>query len=231
MSAVSAVISGALRIGVLNTSGAIQWPTVVSHTITSKGISIRFGSPVRATGLVARGPGAGAIADTTIVSGPEARLVLDGPLQDALDEGGWQYAGHIDGFIRYELSAAPRTVWIEGSGQGATAVRVSTTDQGGETDLVKSTHPVTVVRSEAYLPGWRVEATNLETGATADLETKAVGLVQAVDLPAGSFKIQWSYWAPGLTLGLLATAFGTLCVLAGLIAFGQSRRRKRRAPL
>ena len=35
--------------------GAIQWPTVVSHTITSKGISIRFGSPVRATGLVARG--------------------------------------------------------------------------------------------------------------------------------------------------------------------------------
>jgi hypothetical protein len=230
-SVASAVISGALRIGVVNTGGAIEWPTVVSHAITSKGISIRFGSPVRATGLVSSGPGAGEIADTTIVSGPETRLVLDGPLQDALDEGGWHYAGHIDGFVRYELSAAPRTVWIEGSGQGATAVRVSTTNQGGETDLVKSTHPVTVVRSEAYLPGWRVEATNVDTGATVGLETKAVGLVQAVDLPAGSFKIRWSYWAPGVTLGLAATAFGTLCALGGLIVFDQSRRRKRRAQL
>jgi hypothetical protein len=91
---------------------------------------------------------------------------------------------------------------------------------------VKSTHPVTVVRSEAYLPGWRVEATNVDTGSTDTLATKAVGLVQAVDLPAGSYKIRWSYWAPGLSIGLASTALGTLVVVAGVALFALGRRRR-----
>lgn len=219
--------SGELRIGVVRADGKLVWPAVASRTVTTTGISIRFANPLSATGLVASGPGAGDISDTTIVSGPITRIVLDGPLQDALDEGGWRYTGIIDGFVRYQLATAPRTVWIEGGGTGATAVRISTTEQGGETDYVTSTHPVVVVRSEAYLPGWHVEATDVADGVTVSLPVKPVGVVQAVSLPAGRFKISWSYWAPDLSYGLASTAVGTVLVAVGVFVLAWSRRRKR----
>ena len=158
--------------------------------------------------------------------------MLDGPLQDTLDEGGWQYAGHIDGFIRYELSAAPRTVWIEGSGQGATRQSAySTTDQGGETDLVKSTHPVTVVRSEAYLPGWRRGHEIWKQGR------------RPISRPRRSaWSKQWisrrgASRSNGLTGLPVSPSDSWHCVRDFMCPCrvdrvpGQSRRRKRRAPL
>ena len=71
-------------------------------------MSVQFDQPVQATGLVASGPGAGEIADTSIVSGPRTRVALDGTLQDALDRGGWRYAGRLAGFARYTLDVAAR---------------------------------------------------------------------------------------------------------------------------
>jgi hypothetical protein len=225
----AATLSGTLRIGVVTAGGSVLLPQVLDTTRTPHGVTVQFVAPVTATGLVASGPGAGEIADNTVVSGPGTRVVLDGPLQDALDKGGWHYAGRLDGFTRYLLDLAPRTVWIEGDSGGATAVRLSTTIEGGETDYVVADHPVTVLRGEAFARGWHVEATNMADGNTVTLPTRAVGLVQAVSLPAGTFNIRWSYWAPGLSVGLGSSALGTVVLLAGVAVLIVNARRKRKS--
>jgi hypothetical protein len=226
---VGSVITPQLRIGVVTTGGQVVWPDVAKQTLSAQGAMVEFRASLTATGLVASGPGAGEIADTTIVSGPETRTALDGPLQDALDKGGWRYAGRIDGFVRYVLDAASRNVWIEGDATGASVVRISTTIEDGETDYVDTDHPVVVARSEAFAKGWHVEVTNMGDGRTMDLPAKAVGLVQGVSLPAGKFKISWSYWAPGMSVGLASSALGALVLLAGVLVLAWNPRRRRLA--
>jgi hypothetical protein len=223
----NSVITPQLRIGVVTTGGQIVWPDVVKRTTSAQGATVGFHAPVTATGLVASGPGAGEIADTTIVIGPETRIALDGPLQDALDKGGWRYAGRLDGFVRYVLDSASRNVWIEGDATGASVVRISTTVEDGETDRVDTDHPVVVARSEAYAKGWYVEVTNMGDGRTVEIPAKAVGLVQGVSLPAGKFEIRWSYWAPGMSLGLASSALGALVLVGGVLVLAWNPRRRR----
>jgi hypothetical protein len=223
--------SGGLRVGVVDASGAVVWPVISARSHDPTGLSVQFAGSVQATGLVVSGAGAGQIEDTSTVRGPLTSITLDGPLQDALDRGGWRYAGRVAGFARYTLDLPAPTVWIQGGGAGATVSRSSTTDEGGETDYVVSDRPVVVARSEAFGPGWKVEVLEPSTGATKTVQVKRSGVVQAVDLPAGRFRIVWSYWPPGLNSGLAASAAGTLVVLAGVLFLIECRRRdvRRRA--
>ncbi len=225
---IKAVTSGQLHVGVVTAAGNVEWPLVESRVANSLGVSVRFSDVVEATGIVVTGLGAGLVSDSTVVSGPSSNVILDGPLQDALDRGGWTYSGSLVGFEVYKLAVPTQWVWIEGGGAGASVKRQSVTDEGGETDLVTADRPVVVERSEAYSKGWNVEATNLSTGKTLSSRVDAVGLRQGVSLPAGRFRIVWSYWAPGLTHGLLLSAAGALAVIFGLlVVVGDLRRRKR----
>jgi hypothetical protein len=219
------VLAG-LRIGVIDASGAVVWPAVASTSQIPGGTAVQFAGSVDATGLVAEGPGAGEIADTSQVRGPQVRFAMDGPLQDALDKGGWRYAGSVAGFARYTLDVPAPTVWIEAGGPGASVSRLSTTAGGAETDYVVADRPVVVERSEAFAPGWRVESLDTSNGATTDLTAQRAGLLQAVKLPAGRYRIVWSYWPPGLSLGLASSAAGVLVISAGAV-FGIASRRRR----
>jgi hypothetical protein len=174
---------------------------------------------------VASGPGAGEIADTSFVSGPRTRVALDGPLQDALDRGGWRYAGRVAGFARYTLDVVAPTVWIDGGGAGASVSRQSFTIEGGETDEVVAERRVVIERSEAFGQGWHVDALDTESGKTFSLPAVRVGVLQGVRLPAGRYRIVWSYWPPGLTFGLASSVIGALVLSAGAALMIASRRR------
>jgi hypothetical protein len=228
MTATGSDESGGLRIGVVDTSGQVEWPALASRSKVPGGIVVKFVGTVDATGLVASGQGAGEIADTSVVSGPQVRLDLDGPLQDALDKGGWRYSGRVAGFARYTLDVPAPTVWIGGGGPGASTSRLSTTAEGGETDYVVADRPVVVERSEAFAAGWQVQSLNLADGARENLAVQRAGLVQAVKLPAGRYRIVWSYWPPGLSLGLLSSSVGVLVLLVAAVLVIASRRRRRR---
>jgi len=228
--------SGSLHIWVIGPDGSIDRPSVASVSLGSpqhgaRFVSLQFSDVVRATGLVAAGPGAGEISDSTNVSGPEGRVILDGALQNGLDRGAWHYAGRVADFVRYELEAAPRTVWIAsraGSGGSRSSVaRLSTTPEGGETDEVDAVTPVIVARSEAYAQGWSVVAQNLSSGRSQVLPVTSDGLVQAVSLPAGHYRIVWRYWAPGLSLGLASGALGVVVVLGSAVVVYRRRPRHR----
>jgi hypothetical protein len=50
---------------------------------------------------------------------------------------------------------------------------------------VDATTPVTLVRSMAYLPGWRATALNTTTGKSEALKVTRDGLIQQVTCPSG----------------------------------------------
>lgn len=218
-------VLGTLRVGIVDPSGVVEFPAAATLSVDGSGLDVGFAHAVSATGIVAAGAGAGQIGDSTVVSGPGVRVELDGPLQDGLDRGDWHYAGKLDGFVVYRRDVAARTVWVEGDPPSARAERLEFDDQtGGETDTVASASAFVVARSEAYSPGWHVEATNLTDGRTQSLRVGALGLVQSVHLRAGRYRLVWSYWPPGLSVGLAASAAGSVLVLLGAIACWRWRR-------
>jgi len=54
---------------------------------------------------------------------------------------------------------------------------------------VRATSPVTLVRSMAYLPGWRATALNTTTGKSEALKVSRNGLIQQVTVPSGEWTI------------------------------------------
>ena len=99
------------------------------------------------------------VSDTSIVNGTDGqRWALDGILQPALGQSGWRYTGNWTSYGRFARTTVRPPVWVAGSPPGAEAHQVGATDWGSAVDQVTATAPVTVVRSETYMPGWHVEA-------------------------------------------------------------------------
>ncbi len=85
-----------------------------------------------------------------------------------------------------------------------------------------------MVRSESNLPGWRATAAPSAGGAARTLPIRAVGLIQGVRLPAGSWTVTFRYRAPGLDLGLAGSAAGIGAVVLVVGVWAVRRRRDRR---
>ncbi len=217
--------SAPLRVGILGPTGTTTWPAE-SVRRTAAGWSVRFDAPRLAAGLVVAGP-ARSVSDTSIVTGADGqRWALDGLLQPALGQTGWRYTGNWAAYGRFARTSVRPPVWVAGSPAGAEASEVSTTDWGSAVERVTAASPVTVVRSEAYMPGWHVNAVPVAGGATRRLSVHAVGLVQGVDVPAGRWTLTFVYRPPGLTAGLVGSAAAVVAFAGAGIVWVVRRRRR-----
>jgi hypothetical protein len=87
-----------------------------------------------------------------------------------------------------------------------------------------------VVRAVAAIPGWSATWRPLSGGAAVTLPVRADGVVQAVDVPAGTGVLSWHYTPPRFLAGL-AVSLGAAVALALLLLapvlwrFTPSRRR------
>jgi hypothetical protein len=193
---------------------------------TPTGWSVRFAVPQLAAGIVVHGP-ARAIADTSSVTATSGiRYALTGSFQDALGQSSWHFRGLWGGYARFETTKLAPRVAVRGV-PSASAHRVSTTPWGTETDSVDTPVSATVVRSEAYLAGWRVRAVPAGGGPALTLRVFPVGLVQGVRVPAGRWTLTFNYWPSGLSLGGIASVLGVVGVLA--VTGVRLRRRRRRS--
>jgi uncharacterized membrane protein YfhO len=87
--------------------------------------------------------------------------------------------------------------------------------------------PVTLVRSMAYLPGWRATALNTETGKSETLRVTRDGLIQQVTVPSGKWRIHFHYHAPYIEVSLAASIVGSVLILGvGAYLFTDERRRR-----
>ncbi|MGH9082594.1 MAG: hypothetical protein ACRDWN_04545, partial [Acidimicrobiales bacterium] len=207
--------AGSLQVAVVGAHGGERTvPVTVRPDRT--GWSVQFAHPVLAYGLALSGP-ARAVSVTSTVTGRQppgpspppstvqSQWTFDGAFQGALGAAGWHFEGVWRTFAVFTRAARP-PVWLAGGPAGSHVTRVRTTEWGTEVDRVSASRPVTVVRSEAYLAGWRAEAVPVGGGPAHDVAVTARGLVQQVHLPAGQWDLTFHYRAPHLTLGLAGSA-------------------------
>jgi hypothetical protein len=161
-----------------------------------------------------------------------ARTPVDEDLVAALAPSHWRRAGHYGRYLAYVNTRARGRAWLVpahpnravGADAAVRVVRVGAQDD--ETDVVRSSTPVLLVRSVAYGDGWKAELRSDGHVRTVDAHRR--GLVQAVAVPAGTTTVTWSYRPPGLEVGIVLTVLA-LIVLVGLGVVGAVRiARKRR---
>jgi hypothetical protein len=166
--------------------------------------------------------------DSTMTDASGLTYSLDGAFQDALDATAWRLKDTLS-FAQVFTTTQPlvTAVSLVGALSGSVVVSFSTALDGAEVDTIRLLSSATVVRSESYLPGWRVTYTEVGGGLTRSALVTAHDLVQSVVLPAGEWKVTFSYHAPGLETGIaisLAATAGLLILL--VLALLVERRRR-----
>jgi len=154
---------------------------------------VHFTAPSVAIGLVVTGA-ARSVSDQSTVSVGQRSYSLDGELQDALGQAGWSSTPSWNQYAVFRQRLVRPPVWLAAAAPGGIGApglghRLGLGDRRRARPV-----PLTVVRSEAYLDGWRVEAVSA-SGRTRSLPVEAHGLIQSVRVPAGSWTITFLYRA------------------------------------
>lgn len=226
-----------LRVGVVTPSGAVRFPAARLLAVSGGGVSVVFRRPPSGIGLVVDSTArqARSISDgseITVAPSSEhptgALFGLNGQLQNVTDIGAWRYDGVVDGYARFTAIRLRPPVWVSSPVSGDRARQVRTVDDGTAVVEVQLRRPAVVVRSEAYMAGWRVTAVPAGGGPSRTLSVFTDGLVQGVRVPAGRWTLTYRYHPPGLTPGLAGTGAGLVALVAAAVLGLATRRRRRR---
>jgi hypothetical protein len=152
---------------------------------------------------------------------------LNSPMQEALDSHHWHLTDTVGTFSVFKAETVKPTVWLAPSSLGSLS-DVKNVAYGDTWVHVHASSPVTLVRSMAYLPGWRATALNTQTGKSEALTVTRNGLIQQVVVPSGVWQIHFHYHAPYIELSLAASIVGVV-VMAGVGAYLVVDERRRRA--
>jgi uncharacterized membrane protein YfhO len=74
-----------------------------------------------------------------------------------------------------------------------------------------------LVRSEAYSTGWSATIAPNSGGRSRTVTVHRFGLIQAIDLSPGSWRVTWHYQPKSVLEGLVLSLLGTLVTLALLL--------------
>jgi hypothetical protein len=173
-----------------------------------------------------------AVADAKVFSSSGVSFDLVTPFQDAITSlsDQWRLAGTVGGLSIFHFrGTSVSTRLIEDGGVGGSRLESSrSVAWGDEFDVVYAAKPVTLTRSMAYLPGWRVTALNLTNHKTEALPVSRHGLILSTRVPKGQWQVHWHYHAPYIELGLASTALATFLWLVAatfLLTRVSARRR------
>jgi hypothetical protein len=153
---------------------------------------------------------------------------LDSPYQEALDGYGWRLTDTVGTVSIFKATTVRAPVWLAPGTTNANVSKIRSAAWGDTWVNVRAVDAVTIVRSTAYLPGWRATALNLKTGASRSLTVKRNGLVQQVTVPSGTWQIHFHYHAPYIELSLTSTivAFLLLFAVGGYLIVEDRRKRE-----
>jgi 4-amino-4-deoxy-L-arabinose transferase-like glycosyltransferase len=228
-----------------------QGQVVRAGVISAGGVS--WGNPTRigvgaTTAHLALAERTGEGIELQVLSGPplqSARMVVateggryylaGGVLSNAMQPGQWTQLGIADDFVVFRAGYTPKAAWLQAAGTASAvpspSMALSNTDarvvdsSADETTIETTTqNPALLVWSSAWDPGWTAEM--VDGGGDRSLRVERAGLVEAVNVPAGSSEIRFSYRPADFALGLLLSAVtvaGLVVVCA--VAFTVRRRR------
>ncbi len=192
-------------------------------------VYFRPGAPSAGLVLARRQAGPPQLAVTVTPVG-RAAFSPTGPLAAVVTPPHWRLAGSIGPYLwLVDTRAFGPFATLSPTGHGSVAAHVRIVSSSPwtptETVEVATTRAVLLVRSVAALPGWR--ATISTRGRVRPAVLRRFGLVQAVELPAGTSIVTFRYDPPGFALGAGLTAAGSALV-AALVAVDLLRSRHRR---
>ncbi|HEV2427772.1 MAG TPA: hypothetical protein VGS61_06105, partial [Acidimicrobiales bacterium] len=195
-----------------------------THTILAVAESSFNG--VRAGGLRVVTPAGGVIARASVTTSSGATYALNSPFELALASPDWRLSSSAGGYQVFRATSVAPPAWLVGEGVASRVTSVRTATWGDSwvgVDAVGG--PVTLVRSMAYLPGWRATATDA-AHRSVDLTVDRHGLVQSVRVPPGQWTVHFHYHAPHIEVGLAVSAgAAVLWLAAAAVLWSRARRR------
>jgi hypothetical protein len=227
--------SGTLRVGLLSPQGnRTTW--IGSVTLRAPRVVVSARAPTPASGVVLEALPTPTVASPRVEIGAvlartagQGTYRLDGSLRDAVTPARWRFAGMIGVFSVFTEASAAGQAWVQGGRTGAAHV-VSSTPWGDQTIRVTTPRRATLVRSEQFATGW--QATVMTSAVPGGAETRHAarvqrdGLIQSVEVPAGTSLVHFTYRPHRVLEGFVASAVGFI-VLVGLVAWPVFRRRRR----
>jgi uncharacterized membrane protein len=165
-------------------------------------------------------------AEVTQVSPLKITYDLNSPMQEALDSSYWQLSDTVGTFSVFKALTVKSSVWLTSPSSG-TISHLDDAAYGDTWVTVHATSPLTLVRSMAYLPGWRATALNTTSGKSEALKVSRSGLIQQVSVPIGDWKIHFHYHAPYIEVSLAASIVGSVLIIGvGVYLVVDERRRR-----
>lgn len=186
---------------------------------------VTWATPTWAAGVVVECPQPIRVTRVMTITSTRAHYFADGALDVALSSPRWRLRTTIDDVQSFVSTTVMPRMWLQHPVPGARVSSVRTSSWGDAWAMVSSPRPVVVVRSEAFLPGWRVTARNPRTGESVSEPVTRQGLVQRVRLPAGTWEIHYRYDAPYHEVGLVVSSVAFVSYV-GLGWFLWRRRRE-----
>jgi hypothetical protein len=178
-------------------------------------MSFVFTSGTMAAGFVISASSDVAIDDTVVTQAAAHSFSyrLDTPFQLALSTSSWRLSDTVGTFAVLKATHVLAPDWLRSPSQGARITSIRSASWGDTWVGLTASSPVVLVRSEAYLPGWRATALNQKTGQTLELPVSRSGLIENVTVPGGEWTVHFHYHAPYIELSLIVS-------LASIIALG-----------
>lgn len=226
-SAAAADAASGTQLGLITPGGSTRWFRAAA--VGASTLGVRLAAPVAGIAVTGRGGSQPLkLGPPTIVTTAGMKVVADGQLQNALVPPQWGFAGR-DGpfavFTDHDARAALTVTGLHGTAAAGASVRqLSGSADEPTAAAVRSRAGVRVIRAVADIPGWTATWRPRHGPPTA-LAVRRDGIVQSVDVPAGSGVVTWTYKPPGLEAGLALSLAAVAAIIAAMLAAGLARRR------
>jgi hypothetical protein len=219
------VATGPVIVQLLDSHGAPLGPAVVETGAKSMHFDFSV-VDVPAAGFTVSGASGVKVVDATVTTTGTSAVSyeLDTPFQLALSTSSWRLATTVGTLAVFRANHVLGPDWLEHRAKGSRVTKVRSALWGDSWVSVRTSSPVTLVRSMAYLPGWRATAVNDSTGLSIALTVRRSGIVQAVTVPAGRWTVHFHYHAPYIEMGLVVSIASTLLWGAGGTLLWRRRR-------
>ena len=150
---------------------------------------------------------------STFLRSPGRLLIqLNTSMQIGLDQPAWRLVDVVGQLSFFRVASIVPSVWLTGGPRDGSVRVVTRSNTGTLTVRVTAARATSVVRSEAWLPGW---VASVATGGAhaRKVAVSPAGLIQSVAVPAGVSTVTFSYHAPHLRAGIVASSAATLALL------------------
>jgi hypothetical protein len=227
--AATSVSAGPVTLRLLNSSGRPVGATLTQPG--APGMNFTFPAGVEAAGFVVHSNSGLSIYDATVsqATPDSASFRLDTPFAYALSTSAWRLTKTVGTFSIFSATHLRKPDWLVGAVTGTSITHTRTASWGDSWVSVTASSPVVLVRSEAYLPGWRATALNEVTGKSRDLHVTRSGLVQKVTVPKGKWTVHFHYHAPYIELSVVVTFVSLLALLVAAWWLRATSRKALRA--